>query len=241
MTRAVPPATVRNRARTRGAESARPVRRTHAQRREEAQARLLEAALAIVARRGAVRMTLAEVAEAAGYSRGLPAHRFGSKAGLLHALAGHIGARFGQQREQGPALAPGLDSIVGNIDFYFSRSGAGERRADAWTATRALLVMMTEAFMAPPSSALRKELIDYNRKALAWFERHIAIGIERGEIVRGTDPAVTAVVLLGAMRGAMLQWLVDERISLLGVRDRLLAIVEQVLRAPRARVATRPR
>jgi AcrR family transcriptional regulator len=202
---------------------------------------LLEAALGIVARRGAVRMTLAEVAEAAGYSRGLPAHRFGSKAGLLHALAGHIGTRFGQQREQGPALAPGLDSIVGNIDFYFSRSRAGERR-DAWTATRALLVMMTEAFMAPPSSALRKELIDYNRKALAWFERHIAIGIERGEIARGTEPAVTAVVLLGAMRGAMLQWLVDERIPLLAVRDRLLAIVQQVLRVPpRARAGARSR
>jgi AcrR family transcriptional regulator len=236
----VSPATVRSRARARSAESTRPLRRTHAQRREEAQARLLEAALAIVARRGAVRMTLAEVAEAAGYSRGLPAHRFGSKAGLLHALAGHIGARFGQQREQGPALAPGLDSIVGNIDFYFSRS-RGERR-DAWTATRALLVMMTEAFMAPPSSALRKELIVYNRKALAWFERHIAIGIERGEIAPGTEPAVTAVVLLGAMRGAMLQWLVDGRIPLLAVRDRLLAIVEQVLRVPaRTRASAKSR
>src|SRR5262249_61776748 len=142
---------------------------------------------------------------------------------------------FGQQREQRPALAPGLDAIVGNIDFYFSRARAGERR-DAWTATRALLVMMTEAFMAPRASALRKELIDYNRKALAWFERHIAIGIERGEIAPGTDAAVTAVVLLGAMRGAMLQWLVDEHIPLLAVRDRLLAIVEQVLRVrPRKR------
>ena len=53
---------------------------------------------------------------------------------------------------------------------------------------------------------------------------------------------MTAVVLLGAMRGAMLQWLVDERIPLLAVRDRLLAIVEQVLRAPpKARTAVRSR
>jgi AcrR family transcriptional regulator len=211
--------------------AARVQRRTHAQRREEAEQRLLEAALAIVARRGAVRMTLAEVGEAAGYSRGLPAHRFGSKAGLLHALAGHIGARFGRQREQGPALAPGLESIIGNIRFYFSRSRSAERRGESWTATRALLVMMTESFMEAPSSALRREVADYNRKALAWFERHIAIGIERGEIAPGTDAAVTAVILLGAMRGAMLQWLVDDRIKLLAVRDRLLQIVEQVLRA----------
>jgi AcrR family transcriptional regulator len=227
----VPSPAARTRARARPAASAaRPQRRTHAQRREEAEQRLLDAALAIVARRGAVRMTLAEVGEAAGYSRGLPAHRFGSKAGLVHALAVTIGARFGQQREQGAALAPGLESIVGNIHFYFSRSRAGDQRGPAWTATRALLVMMTEALMEPPSSALRREIVDYNRKALAWFERHIAIAMQRGEIAPGTDAAVTAVILLGAMRGAMLQWLLDDRIKRLAVRDRLLQIVEQVLR-----------
>ena len=238
----MPPASVGTRARSRPAAAApRAPRRTHAQRREEAEARLLDAALAIVARRGAARMTLAEVGEAAGYSRGLPAHRFGSKAGLVHALAGYIGARFGQQRELGPALAPGLESIVGNIHFYFSRSGSGRAGAKRgasvktgddtqWTATRALLVMMTESLMETRSSALREEVIDYNRKALAWFERHIQIGIAQGEIVRGTDASVTAVILLGAMRGAMLQWLVDDRIALLAVRDRLLQMVDQVLR-----------
>ncbi|CAN0427695.1 unnamed protein product, partial [Phaeothamnion confervicola] len=69
-------------------------RRTQTERREEAERRLLDAALAIVARTGTVRLTLAEVGEAAGYSRGLPAHRFGSKAGLLRALVAHIHARF---------------------------------------------------------------------------------------------------------------------------------------------------
>ena len=43
---------------------------------------------------------------------------------------------------------------------------------------------------------------------------------------------MTAVILLGAMRGAMLQWLLDDRIKLLAVRDRLLQITAQVL-APR--------
>ena len=198
-------------------------RRSHAERREESERRLLEAALEIVAQRGSVRMTLAEVGESAGYSRGLPAHRFGSKAGLVHALAGYIGERFGQQREQGPKRAPGLDAILGNIHFYFSRKGG------AWTATRALLVMMTESCMAPASD-LRQEVADYNRQALAWFETHIRAGIARGEIAADTDPSTTAVILLGAMRGVMLQWLVDDHIKLAAVRDRLLQIVSQVLR-----------
>jgi AcrR family transcriptional regulator len=207
--------------------SSRPGRRSHAERREESERRLLEAALVIVARRGAVRMTLAEVGEAAGYSRGLPAHRFGSKAGLVHALAGYIGERFGQQRKQGPALKPGLDAILGNIRFYFGRKG------EAWTATRALLVMMTESWMEP-ACELRGEVAAYNRGALAWFEQHIRIGIAQGEIAADTDPAVTAVILLGAMRGVMLQWLVDDRIKLNVVRDRLLAIAAQVLKPPTA-------
>lgn len=168
-------------------------------------------------------MTLAEVAEAAGYSRGLPAHRFGNKAGLVHALAGHIGERFNQQRKQAPHSAKGLAAILGNIHFYFSRKGG------AWTSTRALLVLMSEACMEP-GSQLRKELAAYNRQALVWFEQQIRTGIEQGEIDPEADPAATAVILLGVMRGVMLQWLVDDRIKLNAVRDRMLTIVEEVLR-----------
>jgi AcrR family transcriptional regulator len=198
-----------------------PRRRTQAERREEAERRLLDAALQVVARKGSVRMTLAEVGEAAGYSRGLPAHRFGSKAGLLRALAAHIGERFRQQREAAPKRAPGLDSIRGSITVYFSRTD------QSWTSTRALLVMMTEGFME--GSELRQNVMAYNRSALSFFEQHIRMGIESGEIPRDADPKITAVILLGAMRGVMLQWLSDNDIDLHGVRDRLLAIVDQVL------------
>lgn len=219
------------------APAARPARRSHAQRRKESERRMLDSALAIVARRGTVRMTLAEVGEAAGYSRGLPAHHFGSKAGLLHALAGYIGERFGAQRARGSRPAPGLAAILGNIHFYFSRRGG------AWAATRALMVMMSEVCMAPPAEApsgnaaaalhntgLRADVAAYNRSALVWFEQHIRSGIAQGEISTDTDPAVTAVILLGAMRGVMQQWLVDEQIELPAVRDSLLQIVARVLR-----------
>ena len=230
-------------------------RRSQTERREEAEHRLLQAALEIVARRGSVRMTLAEVGEAAGYSRGLPAHRFGNKAGLVHALAGYIGERFGQQREQGPKPEPGLDAILGNIRFYFNLAKAPSRAAaarragapaqvrpvvrpvaqpvaqpgNAFTATRALLVMMTESCMEP-NADLKAEVAAYNCTALAWFEQHIRIGIERGQIAADNDPAITAVILLGAMRGVLLQWLVDDRIPLTSVRDRLLVIADRVLR-----------
>ncbi len=228
--RAAPPASATVAAAGVDPVAARPPRRSHAQRREESERRMLDAALAMVAQRGTVRMTLAQVGQAAGYSRGLPAHRFGSKAGLVHALAGYIGERFGEQRARGQQPAPGLAAILGNIHFYFSRRGG------AWTATRALMVMMSEVCMAPPATAaapgdsLRTEVAAYNRSALAWFEQHIRSGIAQGDIAAGTDPALTAVILLGAMRGVMQQWLVDQHIPLPAVRDRLLQIVAQVLR-----------
>ena len=207
-----------------------PPRRTQTQRREEAERRLLDAALSIVARTGTARLTLAEVGAAAGYSRGLATHRFGNKAGLLRALAAHINARFHDQLRAAPARSDGLDAILGNIRVYFGRTDR------TWTTTRALLVMMTEGMME--NAELKSDMAAYNRTALAFFETHIRIGIDQREIGAATDVQATAVLLLGALRGIMLQWLLDDQIDLSRVRDRLLAMVEQTL-APAAPAAQR--
>ncbi len=203
------------------ATPASPARRTQSQRREEAESRLLDAALAIVARAGSARLTLAEVGAAAGYSRGLATHRFGNKAGLLRALAAHINARFHDQLRAAPARRDGLDAIRGNISVYFGRSDRN------WTTTRALLVMMTEGFME--GAELKSDMAAYNRLALAFFEKHLRSGIAQGEIRDDIEPAGTAVLLLGSLRGVMLQWLLDDAIDLGVVRDRLLAMLDVTL------------
>lgn len=200
-----------------GPESgARRERRTHAQRREEAERRILEAAVQVVAAKGSVRMTLAEVGEAAGYSRGLPQHRFGSKAGLLEALAAFIVERFRAERAHREVSQPGLASIRASINVYFS--GRDPRRTDA----RALVVMMTEAGM--DGAELRDTMAAYNRAVLRYFERNLKAAIQNGEIGAETDPKAAAVVMLGAMRGVLLQWLCDDRIRMTKVRDELLRI-----------------
>ena len=58
------------------------------------------------------------------------------------------------------------------------------------------------------------------------------LGIAQGEIAPDTPPQTTALILLGAMRGVMLQWLVDPSLRLAAVRDQLLAIARQVLAPP---------
>jgi AcrR family transcriptional regulator len=61
-------------------------RRTQEERREEAEQRILDAATRLIADKGLDGFTLADVGEAAGFSRGLPAHYFKSKDGLLAAV-----------------------------------------------------------------------------------------------------------------------------------------------------------
>ena len=196
-------------------------RRTQAQRREESERRLLHGALATVARTGSVRLTLAEVGAAAGYSRGLATHRFGNKAGLLRALVQLIADRFAAQLHAAPKRQPGLDAIRGNIAVYFGRT---DRH---WTTTRALLVMMTDGFM--DGAELQADMAAYNRQALVFFETQIRAGISQGEIRPDLQPAATAVLLLGMLRGVMLQWLLDPSIPLARVRDSVLLVVGRAL------------
>lgn len=207
--------------------SAQPSRLTQAQRRELAEQRLLDAALALVAQRGSTRLTLAEVGEAAGYSRGLPAHRFGSKLGLLKALAGHIHRRFQDEMRRRPRPAEGLAQVQDLLAVYFGRTDA------SWTTTRALLVMMTDAFMA--DSELADTMMEYNRQAVANIERSLRRGIELGQIAADVEPRTYAVMILGTMRGVMMQRLIDapddngERLDLQRERDEMARTLDRLL------------
>ena len=141
-------------------------RRTQIERRTQAEARLLAAARDIVARKGWVGMTLAEVGEAAGYSRGLAAHHFGSKPKLLRALASHINENFMRELEGGAPTQDGLDALLGFVETYLGRSDA------LWTNTRALLLLMAEAIT--DNSETGEDLALYNQSVLGFLAQHWA-------------------------------------------------------------------
>src|ERR1043165_6903985 len=63
-----------------------PARRTQQERREEAERKVLAAATALITQHGSRALTLAAVGEAAGYSRGIVSHHFGSRENLLRAV-----------------------------------------------------------------------------------------------------------------------------------------------------------
>ena len=198
-------------------------RRSQAERREEAEGRLLQAAIAMVAERGLERVTLADIGEAAGYSRGLPAHYFGSKAGLIVTLAQRLVAGFGQALDRVERHTPGLERLTGIVRFYLDSA-----RKDP-VGAKALLVLLADGLN---NDLVREPLAALNARSVKAFEANLAAAIEKGEARADIDVRAQAILILATLRGAVSQWqLAPGSIDLARVRDEMVASLERNLAA----------
>lgn len=198
-------------------------RRKQSDRREEAERRILQSAMELVSEKGVTGTTLGEVGERAGYSRGLPAHHYGNKEGLLTALVGRIGRNFRAARNAAGPWRPGLDAILGVVGLYIDRAASHD------CATRALYIMFTEAFVS--GGALAVALDQFNRASLAYFEGHLRIGVRKQEIRADVDPVAESIVILGALRGISAQFLLGSpHANPAQVRDALVGTMARALR-----------
>jgi AcrR family transcriptional regulator len=180
----------------------RKTRRTHAERREEAESRMLDAAVRIVAEQGLEHLTLAECGEAAGYSRGLAAHYFGSKDALIAAIAGHIVADYAQRLRGNSGGRRGLDGFLYSIGFYID---SGRSRMLQLKAFHAVL----GSSLTQP--AVSKAIAELNRQSVASFAHGIRTCIKQGAVRKDVDPIAHATLVLSTLRGLMSQWLIDPR------------------------------
>ena len=197
--------------------------RTHAERRDEAERRLLAAAVAIVCDRGIEGTTLADVGEAAGYSRGLPAHYFGRKSDLVAAVASYIADGFANRLAQSSTHEPGLDSLLHSVASYFN----GALRSPA--NTRALLIALAEALTEP---LLTEAMTGVTTRSVGRLRSVLKRGIERGEIRGDVDPESQAILILGTLRATVAQWATDpERLGLETLRDSYLSSLQRSLAA----------
>lgn len=203
--------------------STRGARKPHAQRRDEAERRMIAAAVRIVAERGLDNLTLAECGEAAGYSRGLAAHYFGSKEELTAAIALRIVERYAErQRAAHTEGTSGLEGLCESVAFYLD-SG----RKDL-VSLRAFHAVLGSALQLSELSAAVAEL---NRRSVDGFAAYIRRGIQEGEIRRDADPVAQATLILASLRGIMAQMLVDpRRIALAHIKRELLDNLRRSLR-----------
>ncbi|MGH6716271.1 MAG: TetR/AcrR family transcriptional regulator [Bradyrhizobium sp.] len=190
--------------------------RTHAERRREAESRIVQAAFEIVARRGVDQLTLAEAGEEAGYSRALPAHYFGNREALLAAVAEQAAKNYRRRwSERNAAERDGLDSLLGAITFYLDDSRGWPKKL------RAFHEVMNGALRWPSIAAVVARL---DRE---WIERlaaQIKAAQRHGEIRADIDPVAEATAISGTLRGIMSQWLIaPDAVDLDAVRDGYIA------------------
>jgi AcrR family transcriptional regulator len=203
-------------------------RRTNEQRRQESDKRLLDAGLRLVAQKGAVGTTLADIGLAAGFSRSLPLERFGSKLQLLEALVDRTEEWFNQWAFADLQGKDGLDGLTARIEAHLASA------TESWDATSALFLLYFESLTVVPE--LRPRVAAVGQAYRLALRDLIQQGQERGEIRSDIDPSVEATILFGAIRGSIAQWLFEpETIDLKRVAQSLAENTRRSLAAERGR------
>lgn len=184
-----------------GSELASSNRLTQADRSALSERRTLEAAVALMGERGYEKTTLAAIGEAAGYSRGLATHLFGSKADLFARVIRWISDKARRQAEPALKERGGLDALFGFVDAH--RQFADQNPV----MTRALYVLWFQSLISdsPMRDAAIEDLLGYRDRVRRIIEEGITAGTVRGD----TDANAEAIQFCGTLLGLGLQWLID--------------------------------
>src|ERR1700735_5192016 len=174
-------------------------RRTQEERREEAERRILKAATRIIGKTGVETFTLADVGEAAGYSRGLPAHYFKTKAGLLTAVVKYLAEHYFRRVTFQGRQRITTDDIVAEITSFIEVAKKNP------LATKYFMAAMAGTLTNPSLADVAQK---HNAYVISKYEEGILNGIKHGEIDSGIRAHSWAVMLVAATRGIVTQWLI---------------------------------
>ncbi len=197
-----------------------PLPRTQEQRRIDAERRLVRAAAELVGEIGPGRVTLANVGERAGYSRGLATHHFGSKGALMQRLVDAVTSQFRDAMfEESQSDSP-IDQLRHLISFYIKVV------SDLQPVNRARLVLWADA-VAGRSEDVRPRMVSADREFREEIEKRIQLAQTAGEVAKSVDPHGLATVIIAMLRGVALQYLLDDHVDLDAARKE----IEQLLTA----------
>ena len=203
-------------------------RRSQASRRSESDRRMLRAAARLIARRGVAGTSLADVGVAAGYSRGLPVERFGSKLGLIKMLLEATDSWFQAHLARTLEGASGLQALRLRIEAHL---GSIERSRSA---TAALYSIYMESLCVMPE--LKPAVADFTNRWRLGLATHLREAQVAGHLDKDIDCAAEAGFMLAAMRGLMIQHLMDQASSdLMASKDILLSHLRERTTTPQAR------
>ena len=167
-------------------------RRTQAERRAEAERRLLEATKAVIGEHGVGAVTFAAVGARAGYSRGIITHHFGSRRGLMETLARSLQGLV----PPAPSELVGRERVLAQVDLYLQTLQEHPRD------TRVFAMLWAEAIAGDPD--LRLIFTERDADFRGSFARALRHADAEGTIA-GLDPDATAMAIVGQLRGIGLQ------------------------------------
>lgn len=206
-----------------GSEAASSSRLTQADRSALSERRTLEAAVALMGERGYEQTTLAAIGEAAGYSRGLPTHLFGSKADLFARVIRWISDKMQQVVEPALRNRGGVDALLAFVDAH---QRFGEQNP---VMTRALYVLWFQSLItdSPMRDAAIGDLLGHRER----IRRILEQGIAAGTVRRDADASAEAIQFCGALFGLGLQWLMNPADPQMdGMHQRFKKRIEETLR-----------
>jgi AcrR family transcriptional regulator len=158
---------------------------------------MLDAAFKLIERQGCSRTTLVEIGELSGYSHGLVSHRFGSKAELVRAATRRLQDEFARLLEPALAGLHGLKALIVIAENYLRTAAATDRNA--------MYVLIGEAL--GPLREIRGEMAEADHKFRMVAQKLIEEGMRTGEIRSDVDPAAYAALVVGTLRGLVMQHL----------------------------------
>lgn len=185
---------------------------------------MVAAALRVMGEEGYEAATLAAIGKAAGYSRGLATHHFGSKAELFAAVLRSVNRDFQAAVAEESADRDGVDALVGFVTAHRRLAESSPEEV------RALFVLAFQSLIA--KSAMKDAAIQDLLAHRDWARRRLEQGIAAGTVRKDVDAHAEAVEFCGTLFGLTLQWLIDPLGSpLRPAHQRFVARLERDLRA----------
>lgn len=175
----------------------------------------------LIAESGSSAVSLADLGNAAGYSRGIVTQAFGTRDEMLRHVAIYAQGSFVLPSTDARGLAHLLVVIDAYLEHLTSRSPAA----------RSFLLMWGES--AATASGLRPVFAERDASFLELLRSDIAEGISDGSIRDNVEPDAAAVAIMGQLRGiglAMMHWPGN---TLPTLREQTVALTQQSLQQVR--------
>ena len=177
------------------------LRLTQVERKEISDAKMLEAAVDLIVERGAGQVTLKDVGEKAGYSRGLAGYRFGNREGLFDFVLRSVGDEWLGELTQVTANSFGYKAIAAALDAHIKFCEDAPKHVEAF-------YRLWFDSMAPDSQLKGVILGIHQRRrgdVVSWIEQ--AVGA--GEVSATVDAGMLADHFTASVSGIVYHWMTD--------------------------------